>query len=189
MNLNLSDEVWYITCGNREDKKLNSTKEQRLEMTKISIENYFEKSPFKEKIKVFRKHLFKHNNLQIDETEIDNGDTIPTYFLLKKLTEVHKNSNYLFSWITGSDLIDDLELWHEGKKLKKEFRFIIIPRINKTFKEENLPLNYEITKDFTVGDLSSTRVRNRIGKGIGVYGLLEPEVLSYIQENELYTSN
>lgn len=123
----------------------------------------------------------------MDEIEIKNGMSIPTYFLLKKLEEDYKNENYDFSWITGTDLIDDLELWDEGKKLKEEFKFIVIPRINQTYKEENLPSNHQIAEDFTVGDLSSTRVRTRLKEGMGVLGLIDHDVHQFVKENNLYS--
>ncbi len=51
LNLNLVDEVWMVPCGYREDKKYPVSDEQRLEMTKLLIED-IDSNQFKIKIKV-----------------------------------------------------------------------------------------------------------------------------------------
>ena len=107
--------------------------------------------------------------IEVNDIEILNKETIPTYFLMKKLEEKYGDENE-FHFIIGSDLIPTLHLWHEFKSLKSEINFVIYNRVgyeinleNKAF-ADNFPEKYiynPVAKNL-FGEISSTEVRNRI---------------------------
>lgn len=106
----------------------------------------------------------------MSDIEIENKQTIPTYFLMQKLAEKYGDENE-FHFIIGSDLISTLHLWHEGQKLIDEVRFVIYNRvgydIEQYFSHPNMPKKY-IYKTETkniFGEVSSTEVRKRIAEG------------------------
>ena len=64
--------------------------------------------------------VYAHN------VEVKNGDSIPTYFMMKKLQQMYPGINFHF--IIGSDLFPWLSEWDEGKKLVDEIGIIVIER-------------------------------------------------------------
>ena len=82
-------------------------------------------------------------------------------------------------WIAGSDIIADLPKWKEPEEVQRLCKMFIVPR--KGYEggsrlQVDLPL------------LSSTDVRNLIAEGKDVSGMIDYEVLRYIERRELYTS-
>ena len=64
--------------------------------------------------------------IKVDDIEVKNGASIPTYFLMKELEKRHPDMNFYF--MMGSDLLSTLNLWDEGPKLLEEINFIIFQR-------------------------------------------------------------
>ena len=106
----------------------------------------------------------------VNDIEIKNKQTIPTYFLMKKFEELY-GADYEFHFVMGSDLIPTLHLWHEPEKLVSDINFILYNRLN-----GDPSINLELTtpsgmpKKFLYksgarnffGEISSTEVRRRI---------------------------
>lgn len=61
------DEVWIVPCGLRPDKPHISKPEKRLEMTRLAVQEFFPKEV----------------PIKIDPVEVENGPSIPTYYLLE----------------------------------------------------------------------------------------------------------
>jgi len=64
--------------------------------------------------------------IKVHDIEVKNEALIPTYFLMKKLEQLHPEIKFYF--ILGSDLLPTLESWDEGSKLINEIHFIIFQR-------------------------------------------------------------
>lgn len=113
----------------------------------------------------------------MNDIEIKNGETIPTYNLIQKLKEDPENQGYEFYFILGSDLLEGLKRWHHGAELMKEVNFIIFVRIGFTMKKENLPEKYIIVVTSFIGS-SSTEIRNRISalRNQGTLEVTNPEM-------------
>ena len=105
------DQVWLVPCGDgRSDKKLRTSASDRLSM-----------------LHLIKDDLIAPNvPIYIDETEVNRGEYVPTYFLLKELTEKHKDKEFIFC--IGTDLLGGLKTWDECEKLVDEFEFIITSR-------------------------------------------------------------
>ena len=142
--------------------------------------------------------------VEVSSIEVDNGQTIPTYFLMKKLQEMYGDQKE-FHFIMGSDLIPTLKLWHEPEKLVTEVNFVLYNRvgydIEKLLSSPDMPKNYIYAKDSKsiFGEVSSTEVRRRIAEArtdssasdfvkhyFNVSGLVTKGVIDYIRENSLY---
>jgi len=106
------DGVWIVPCGSRPDKKHISEPLKRLHMTKMAVDEFFDKDfPVK-----------------VDAIEVENGPSIPSFYLLEQLIEKYKADNYEFNFIMGTDLIPNLHWWDEGPRLISETKFIIFER-------------------------------------------------------------
>lgn len=77
------DEVWVVPCGERSDKHTMSSANLRFQMAQAA---------------------FKEN--QVLDIEIRNGSMIPSYFLIRRLSDEHPD--YKFSLIIGLDLLSTL---------------------------------------------------------------------------------
>ena len=174
------DQVWIVPCGDgRCDIKLRTPANHRLNM-----------------LHLIKDDLIAHNvPIFIDETEINRGEYIPTYYLLKELEETHKDMEFVFC--IGTDLLEGLKTWDECDKLVEEFEFIIVSRedypLVLDLPEVVYPKKYEVLETIING--SSTKVRNRIHSRIenklnlAINGLTTNRVIKYIQENKLYSIN
>ena len=93
------DQVWIVPCGDgRCDIKLRTPANHRLNM-----------------LHLIKDDLIAHNvPIFIDETEINRGEYIPTYYLLKELEETHKDMEFVFC--IGTDLLEGLKTWDECDK-------------------------------------------------------------------------
>ena len=97
----------------------------------------------------------------MNDIEIRNGKTIPTYNLMQELSRDPANSECEFLFIIGSDLLESMRTWEFGKELAAEFSFIIFIRQGYVLSETVLPKSYIIVHTTFVAS-SSTDIRNRI---------------------------
>jgi hypothetical protein len=95
----------------------------------------------------------------VDDVEIKNGKTIPTYNLLNKYRQENPDKDFFF--ILGSDLLPGLKNWDDGEQLIAEFNFLIYSRVGFTLEEQHLPKNYILIQTTFVG-ASSSLVRERV---------------------------
>ena len=172
------DQVWIVPCGDgRCDKKLRTPAHHRLNMLHLIKDDLIAPN-----VPIF-----------IDETEINRGEYITTYYLLKELAESHKDKEFVFC--IGTVLFGGLKNWDQGEKLVEEIEFIIISRedypIVLDLPDVLYPKKYEILNTIISG--SSTKIRNRIHSRIetklnlAINGLTTNRVIKYIQENKLYS--
>lgn len=105
----------------------------------------------------------------INSIEVDHGDSIPTYPLIKQLEQQYPSNDFYF--IIGSDLLPGLAQWDDGDKFIDEIGFVLFERKGHEEKMDpdgeikfTMPKKIEIIdKSRTqVGQISSTEIRQRI---------------------------
>jgi len=163
------DEVWLSPSYKHMYNKEMVSYEDRYKMCELAANT-------DGRIKVF--DYEKVNNL--------GGET---YHFLKSLTTDKNYENYNFSFIIGQDNANTFDKWFNYENLEKLVRFIVIPRVGFSsvsdawyLKQPHIFLNYEKP----IMEVSSTEVRNKIVKNEDVSGLLNNEVLEYINKNKFY---
>lgn len=82
-------------------------------------------------------------------------------------------------WIAGSDVLPELERWKEPEEVLRLCRMVIVPRRGY---EGGAKLQIDLPL------LSSTEVREQIAAGKDVSGMVDREVLAYIEKRGLYTT-
>lgn len=196
LNNALVDSVWLVPCGQRQDKFILDN-QHRLRMLELAIEDFFGGTEF---------------DIQLNDAEIKNGETIPTYDLMKQIEKA--NPDYEFAFVIGSDLLAGIRKWEKGENLVKEISFYIFQRPGYSITKETLPSSYHIIEAISVSS-SSTEVRDRISKAkcpsestprlensqsshkekqtqrfrktyLGVYGVIPRKVIEYIKKHNLY---
>ena len=80
-------------------------------------------------------------------------------------------------WIAGSDILQDLAKWKEPEEVQRLARLVVVPRRGY---EAGAKLGIDLPL------LSSTDVRTCLREGKDVSGLIDREVLSFIEKRELY---
>jgi nicotinate-nucleotide adenylyltransferase len=80
-------------------------------------------------------------------------------------------------WIAGSDVLNDLPRWKDHEEVQRLARFVVVPRRGY---EGGASLGVELPL------LSSSDVRSVIGDGRSPAGLIDREVLAYIERRGLY---
>lgn len=176
------DEIWFVPCGDRDDKKLVSC-EHRINMLKLAIASVFKSLSI----------------IKINDIEMKNKKMIPTYELMQLFIN---NYDHEFYFIIGSDLINSIEKWHYGLKLKNEINFIILERFGYKINMNNLPKKYIIIQN-AMDESSSTQIRERLNEFnekfkihkyisdfnklyLTIFGLVPSSIISYIKDNNLY---
>ena len=158
------DQIWLLPDYHHafdKDKFLVSSK-HRLELAKL-LEN----------------HRIKLKSFIIDQQM--PGYTIDHIKYLKKTYPQHA-----FSFLMGSDNLSKFHLWNDHKALLKLIPFYIYPRAGFPFKplyKNMTPLTHPLQ---VITNISSTKVRNRLKKGLTVKHLVPPKVSEYIETQQLY---
>lgn len=80
-------------------------------------------------------------------------------------------------WIAGSDVLADLPRWKEPDEVQRLARFVVVPR-------QGFEGGARLGIDLPL--LSSTDVRTLRREGKSIEGLVDREVLAYIERRDLY---
>jgi nicotinate-nucleotide adenylyltransferase len=163
------DEIWLVVSPHNPLKQQNELAPDfhRLEMVKMAIGD----NPIL-KASDFEFHLSKPSY------------TIQTLDALRI-----KYSDHHFSMICGQDTINSLHLWKDYNKILNAIPILVFPRFasvdSTSFPpSEKHKINWAKAPRI---DISSTQVRNLIRAGKSARYLLTPEVMQYIQANNLYS--
>jgi nicotinate-nucleotide adenylyltransferase len=84
-------------------------------------------------------------------------------------------------WLAGSDILADLPRWKEPDEVQRLSRLVVLPR-----QGHPAPLAAKLAVDLP--QLSSTDVRNMLQRGEACDGVLDMEVLTYIERTHLYSA-
>lgn len=169
--LNL-DKVIFIPTGNpphKKDKKILEA-DLRYNMVYEAIKNY--------------------EDFEISKYEVEKEGYSYTFETLKHFKA---KDNELY-FITGADCLMDIEKWKNPEEIFRLSRFVVFNRAG--YNEENLKIQKNnIEEKFNTNidfldiidlEISSSMIRERINDGKRVDFFLSKEVLSYIQENNIY---
>ena len=132
--------------------------------------------------------------VKIHTIEIENGESIPTMYLMDKLNEKYSKDLNLY-FIMGSDLVKTLHWWDDGERMIETMPSIIFKR--KGYDNESLLMHPNFPKNnpiviseelSLIGVISSTEIRKRVRENqnkawpssFGIAGLVTPSVLAFI---------
>lgn len=154
-----TDEVWFLPNFAQSPPKPVASVEDRLAMTKFLV--------------LPRTH--------VSTIEIDNRLDGETVNILPHLPADHQ-----FSFIIGSDQLPTFHLWQDWEKLLSQMPFFVFPRYG--FPNEPLYKGMKVIADeLLVGsNISSTKIRQRVARGLPVDQFVPQAVHAYIQERGLY---
>ena len=153
------DEIWFLPNFGQIPPKQVADVTHRLAMTRLLTLDHARVS-----------------TIEIDH-ELD-GDTI---HLLPYLPPEHA-----YRFIIGSDQLPTFHLWGRWEELLSRLPFLVFPR----YGFPNVPLyqNMSVVSDplLISTDISSTKIRNRLVRGLTVVPFVPPEIIEYITTHGLY---
>lgn len=154
-----TDEVWFLPNFHQSPPKPVASVEDRLAMTK----------------------LLDMPKTRVSTIEIDNRLDGETVHILPFLPPEHS-----FSFIIGSDQLPTLHLWQEWEALIQKLPFFVFPRYG--YPNEPLYANMHVISDeLLVGsNISSTKIRERVKRGLPIDQLVPQKISAYIAEHGLY---
>ena len=129
----------------------------------------------------------------MDPIEINNGRSIPTYYLMSVFEEKYPNCEFYF--VLGSDLLPSFKRWEKGEIMIEDYKFVIIPREGYEDLDEDLYPRHYVKTDAKVEDAfqtSSTEVReivqwsNIVAHKAHLKEKLGADVYDFIIENNLF---
>ena len=176
------DSVRWIPVGNPVHKEIDTPAKHRLNMLKIALNN------------------LKDERMVIDQRELCNSISKPsyTYETIKSLMEDFPKKR--FFWILGEDQLLKFKSWKNWKWLLGNLVLVIYQRPDDNIEEkkgfsylsETIKSLEEYGGKITVLDVSpdnvsSSCIRNFIGKRKDPLDRLDKEVYEYAKKNNLYS--
>lgn len=168
------DEIWFIPAGhspNKEESKMTSALHRKA-MCELALSD---------------EHQFKVCSLEIDSKERSY-----TYRTMQKLTAQYPMHQFYF--IMGADSLDYFDKWKNPQIISSLAVILVVNR--NSFTEEDLHTKIASIQKLFSADIhivhcqkypiSSSEIREMIGKNIDISSFLNKQVISYIQENHLY---
>lgn len=156
------DQVWVVPCGNHAFKNGLAPAQNRIDMINLALSG--------------------RNNVRVENYEVERQGTSYAYDTFTGLGKMYPGREFMF--LIGSDILREIERWHEFDKLKKEAKFIIFHRSG--YSMPNKGLNVVTTVEDNPSDLSSSMVREYLKQGKPIDGLVNEYVALYIKQTGLY---
>lgn len=123
------------------------------------------------------------DKVRLSDLAIKKGGISFTIDIVRELRE--KFSHHFF-WLIGSDTLKSFDKWKEAKNLLKEIPFLVFNRLDYPVRKSppgfiliNSPL-------LVCTDISSSKVRERVRRGLSISGMVPENVEKYIKEHKLY---
>ena len=120
--------------------------------------------------------------IQIDDWELNQPEPNYTYLTIQHVQNEHPNAS--ISLVVGADQLQQFQQWKKYQEILSSVHIIGFNRDNYNVAAiEGMNLTW--IKDFKM-DISSTEIREKIGRGDQLGNKLPQPVWDYIQENNLY---
>lgn len=163
------DEIWFIPSFQPplKENDPNADVDARLEMVYRAID--------------FQPHF------RAMDIELERGGTSYSIDTVQALQELYPGRT--FSYIIGSDRVNDLPQWHRIQELAEIVSFIGVERPGESIDVSSLP-SYIQDRLTVIGmplvDISSTEIRQRQADKRSIRFLVPEKVYSFIRRNSLY---
>ena len=147
-----------------------------------------------DRFNMLKKVCDKNKKFDVSRVEIESNKPLYTVETLEILQKEYKDFKLAFA--TGSDNLKTLSKWKKADELVKNFNVFVLERDNDDVDKiiENNEFLKKNRKSFIKAkksirsNLSSTFVRDKIKRGKSIRYLAPEEVITYIEENNLYKS-
>jgi len=158
-------EVWLLPSGDRTDKTIEVTREDRLRMLEALIGDV----------------LTRTIDVHVNVSELDQTRQTETYDTVTRLSLLHNDRRFI--WVFGSDSVQTMPEWQQGQWLVDNLPMLVVERPGTPI----LNLGRHAAQlEVETAPISSTEVRSRLMQGEAVEDLVSPSV-QRILEQHMYT--
>lgn len=163
------DQIRWIPSGDPPHKGTLVDKYHRLEMVKLGTQG--------------------HPQFLVDDCEVRSPAISYTYNTVERLLQEEEADFY---FLMGEDSLMTFETWHRYRKLLCKIPYIVFRRPGgpSGFQEKlayfrDLGAQIHVLDEYLL-DVSASSIRQQLAQGLRPNYLLRPEVLAYIEEENLY---
>ena len=160
------DEVWFLVSP-QNPFKTNSTdladEQIRFEMTRLALRRY--------------------RRLKASDYEFHLPRPSYTWNTLQHLRADFPDDTFYI--IIGADNWVAFDRWAHAEDILREYNIIVYPRENSPIDEASLPANVTLIKTPLI-NITSTMIREALGKGQDVSSYVNPNVLRFIKKYALF---
>lgn len=155
------DQVWLMPDFTHPWREQTASSKQRLEMAKF----------------------LANQSIRVSDLAIKRGKTS---FAIDTVRELKKKFSHQFFWLIGSDALESFDQWKKPDELVKEIPFLVFSRLDYPVKK--LPSGFTLIDSplLICTDISSTKIRERIKKGLSIAGMAPEPARRYIKKHRLY---
>lgn len=162
------DEVWIMPSGERKDKPNTTGVARRLAMLATMCNEQFS----------------AEDRLHVSEFEIGLPQPTETCHTVQALEREYPCTRFWF--VYGADSVATMHSWREGERLLAELPMIIVPRHGYETPKSARHVQELPDLDIFEQGISSTQVRQRVGDGRSLEGLVSNGIAQFIQRRRLY---
>lgn len=186
LKMGVAEQVWFSVENQHQWRPIVASGEDRKKMLELAIEsaNGLQPTDYSKEKAVDRGLNAESSRLKVDTTPLELGGSTATLFVMRALRKKFPQHEFVF--VVGSDQLSVFNKWTHWEELEKEVHFLVVARKGSPI--ENVPKNATVITDPTYEPLedSATRIRELLGKGKSITGLVPKGVEKYIIEHELY---
>lgn len=161
------DRLMFLPLGDAPHKKKMAPKQIRLQMLEAALEGM--------------------EGCCISRLELERAGKTYTYDTVKWLCE-HTEGQYFY--IIGADTVNTMHTWYRAPEVFATIEFIVAGRAGVDIAQGTARVREMGAKlhfaDFVGPDISSTEIKQRIRRGLGIDAMVPPGVLEIIDKYELY---
>lgn len=163
------DEVWVLPSGERTDKQITATAEDRLAMLECMRQQRFDDS----------------DRLRISDFELNLPAPTQTVRTVGALACAYPQSKFWF--VYGSDSYAAMPSWRGGEVLRDTLPVLVVAREGCPLPPESERVKHLIVPEIAIDvPVSSTEVRNRTRAHLPIAQLVCGAVGRYIESRHLY---
>jgi nicotinate-nucleotide adenylyltransferase len=135
------------------------------------------------RLRMLRMALAGNPRTRVDTVELDRGGTSYSIETVRRFARLHPDAR-LF-WLIGADHVPTLDKWRDAGELARQVEFLIIPRPGAAETSPPSGFTAHCLAGFPL-DVSSSKIRDRVRRGLSIDYLTRPEVARTIRDNGLY---
>ena len=110
-------------------------------------------------------------------------------FTFNVLTQLQKKFTRIkFSFIIGSDWVENFFKWYRWKEVLKMCKFYVFPRQNNTAYSLKKGMEWVVSPLLKTSAISSSSIRQKIRQKEKIVSLVPSDISAYIEKNNLYRS-
>ena len=120
----------------------------------------------------------------VSRVDVDRAGPTYTVDTLADLQLAYPDEEFWL--ILGADAFARLRTWRQPERIIELAKFAVMARPGAEFVNPGVPPERLIVVETDLVDVSSTSIRERVGAGESIDGMVTPEVAQYIERKRLY---